>query len=156
LTKRSLRRSSCISGAQLAEAEAAYLRVLQADGDNPNALHFLGIIRHHKVQSLRGIHLVRRALEISPTTRMRTAISARSSTSSATSRTRPRPTKARWALRPDHPKAGLGLAAVRDKLKTLEESAGALRRAIDKDRGTPRITTGSRTAAGKWAASARR
>jgi len=42
------------------------MRVLQADGNNPDALHYLGLVLHQRGQSLLGANLVRRAIEISP------------------------------------------------------------------------------------------
>ena len=51
---------------QLDEAEAVYMRVLQADGNNPDALHYLGLVLHQRGHSLLGANLVRRAIQISP------------------------------------------------------------------------------------------
>jgi tetratricopeptide (TPR) repeat protein len=51
---------------QLEEAEKAYLALLQSDQDHPEALHFLGVMRHQQGQSLQGIALVRRAIELRP------------------------------------------------------------------------------------------
>lgn len=51
---------------ELARAEAVYLGVLQSDADNPDALHYLGVLRHQQGQPLLAIDLVSRAIEVSP------------------------------------------------------------------------------------------
>ncbi len=51
---------------RLDAAEEIYRRVLEAVPDNVDALHFLGICRHHRGQHEEGLALVRRALELAP------------------------------------------------------------------------------------------
>ncbi|TCO78098.1 putative TPR repeat methyltransferase [Plasticicumulans lactativorans] len=51
---------------ELQQAEAIYLRLLEAIPDQPDALHFLGVLRHQQRRTEEGIALVRRALEEAP------------------------------------------------------------------------------------------
>src|SRR5262249_12103901 len=51
---------------RLDAAEEIYRRVLEAVPDHVDALHFLGIARHHRGQRDEGLALVRRALELAP------------------------------------------------------------------------------------------
>jgi len=51
---------------RLDAAEEIYRRVLEAVPDQVDALHFLGIARHHRGQRDEGLALVRRALELAP------------------------------------------------------------------------------------------
>jgi predicted TPR repeat methyltransferase len=50
----------------LAAAEAAYAAHLAAAPDDPDALHYLGVLRHQQQRTDEGIALVRRALDVSP------------------------------------------------------------------------------------------
>jgi predicted TPR repeat methyltransferase len=51
---------------ELDAAEKIYESILEADEDNPEALHFLGVLRHQQGRSLTGVDLVRRALALRP------------------------------------------------------------------------------------------
>ncbi len=51
---------------RLAEAESIYLKVLAAQPDDINALHFLGVLRHSQRRSDEAIALVQRAITMSP------------------------------------------------------------------------------------------
>lgn len=120
---------------QFEHAEAAYLGVLQADHNNPDALHYLGVMRHQQGQSLLAIDLVRRALDISPE-----YVDAYNNLGNIFQQLGGPGEAAKayekaLALRPDHPHALRNLGIVLGKLKRFEESVSALRRAIEQDRG---------------------
>src|SRR5262245_8826988 len=51
---------------RLKEAEQIYLEVLQADKDNVEALHYLGVLRFQQGQPALAIELVLRAIELRP------------------------------------------------------------------------------------------
>src|SRR5262245_14296818 len=51
---------------RLDEAEKAYTEALQADPDNVEALHFLGVLRHQQGNSLEGLQRVSRAIMLRP------------------------------------------------------------------------------------------
>jgi Flp pilus assembly protein TadD len=51
---------------RLAEAEAAYRRVLAAQPDNPDALHLLGVIATQVGRAEAGLPLLRRAVQLLP------------------------------------------------------------------------------------------
>ncbi len=51
---------------RLDDAERLYRRVLRRQADNPDALHFLGVLAHQRGQTVRAISWIRRALEIQP------------------------------------------------------------------------------------------
>lgn len=48
------------------EAQAGYVRVLTANPDQPDALHFLGVLRHQRGDTARALEFIRRALELAP------------------------------------------------------------------------------------------
>jgi len=50
----------------LEPAEATYRRVLASTPDNPDALHFLGLLLHQKGSSDEGVRLIRKAISRSP------------------------------------------------------------------------------------------
>ena len=50
----------------LPAAEAIYLRILQAIPEEPNALHFLGVLRHQQGDNESAAVLIRRATEVVP------------------------------------------------------------------------------------------
>ena len=52
---------------KLDEAEKVYLAVLQAEPDNVDALHYLGVLRHQQERSALAVDLVLRAVELNPT-----------------------------------------------------------------------------------------
>jgi predicted TPR repeat methyltransferase len=52
--------------AQLEEAEASYLELLNLDPADPDALHFLGLLRFHKRQPAEAEQLIRRSLTHAP------------------------------------------------------------------------------------------
>jgi tetratricopeptide (TPR) repeat protein len=51
---------------KLAEAEAIYRAILQAEPNNAWAIQFVGILQHQRGNSAAGIELVRKAIEIDP------------------------------------------------------------------------------------------
>ncbi len=51
---------------RFAEAEAMYRRILDADPNNPNALHLLGVLGGQVGQAEAGIQLMRRAIALQP------------------------------------------------------------------------------------------
>jgi len=51
---------------RLAKAESLYGQVLQADPDNPYALHLLGVVAYQAGDNERAVTLISRALEIAP------------------------------------------------------------------------------------------
>ena len=53
-------------GGRLTEAEAVYRQVLAEDPDNPDALHFLGVICHQRGRSADAVDLIRRAIAAAP------------------------------------------------------------------------------------------
>jgi predicted TPR repeat methyltransferase len=56
----------CHQGGDLNAAERIYHAVLDLAPDQPDALHFLGILTHQRGQSERGIELIRRAIAAAP------------------------------------------------------------------------------------------
>jgi predicted TPR repeat methyltransferase len=56
----------CHQGGDLNAAERIYNAVLELAPDQPDALHFLGILTHQRGQSERGIELIRRAIAEAP------------------------------------------------------------------------------------------
>ena len=56
----------CHQGGDLNAAQRIYEAVLALTPDQPDALHFLGILAHQRGQSERGIELIRRALAEAP------------------------------------------------------------------------------------------
>jgi predicted TPR repeat methyltransferase len=53
-------------GGRLAEAEAVYRQVLAGDPENPDALHYLGVLYHQQGRSAEAVDLIRRALALAP------------------------------------------------------------------------------------------
>jgi predicted TPR repeat methyltransferase len=51
---------------ETAEAETLYNRVLAAQPDQPDALHFLGVLHHQRGQSTEAVELIARSLTSSP------------------------------------------------------------------------------------------
>ena len=51
---------------RLGEAEALYRRVLEADPDQPDALHYLGVLSHQVGRSDEAIDKIKRSLELVP------------------------------------------------------------------------------------------
>lgn len=51
---------------RLAEAEAGYRRVLDADADHPDALHLLGLLIAQRGDPLAGLELIERAIAVRP------------------------------------------------------------------------------------------
>lgn len=48
------------------QAENVYLQLLAAQPDNPDVLHFLGVLRHHQRRSPEALDLIQSALSIAP------------------------------------------------------------------------------------------
>jgi predicted TPR repeat methyltransferase len=115
---------------ELERAETVYLRVLEVDENNPDALHYLGVLRHQQGRSLLAIDLVRRAIEANTDyvdaynnlgnifQQLGNAADAAEAYERA------------LALRPDHPQAARNLGMVLRKLKRFEESVDVHQRAI--------------------------
>jgi len=51
---------------RLAEAESVYAQVLAMHPEHPDALHYLGVLRHQQKRSDEGVELIRRAIAASP------------------------------------------------------------------------------------------
>jgi len=118
---------------QLGEAEAAYLAALEADKDNADALHFLGVLRHQQGQSFQALDLVWRALEIRPD-----YVDALNNLGNIYQHLESPAEAAKayemaLALRPDHPQALRNRAMVLREVQRLEALADACRRAIARD-----------------------
>ena len=56
----------CQKNGQLAEAEALYRRVLELEPDQPDALHYSGVLAHQHGRSEEAIALIARSLELAP------------------------------------------------------------------------------------------
>ena len=54
------------SSGQLNEANEAYQKLLAISPDNPDALHFFGVLNHQIGKSAEGIDLIKRALSLQP------------------------------------------------------------------------------------------
>ena len=52
---------------RLAKAGDSYQRILDAHPDQPDALHFLGVLRHQQRRSEEGLALIRRAISLRST-----------------------------------------------------------------------------------------
>jgi predicted TPR repeat methyltransferase len=120
---------------ELKQAEAAYLRLLEADHNNVDALHYLGVMRHQQGQSMLGIDLVRRAIALRPD-----YVDALNNLGNIYQQIGGAASAARayeqaLALRPDHPDAVRNLGVALRKLKRYEESADAHQRAIAQEPG---------------------
>src|SRR5579859_6341100 len=85
---------------RLDEAEPIYRAVLAAEPRNFNALHLLGVVRHHRGQPDEAVELIEAALRLDPVSPMRMAISATRSGRSAGSTRRRRAIAAGFASRP--------------------------------------------------------
>jgi predicted TPR repeat methyltransferase len=120
---------------RLEEAEKIYLGLLQANPDNVDALHFLGLLRHQQGQSLRGIELVRRAIEMRPDyvdaiSNLGAIYRQLGGTAEAVEAYR----KA-LELRPDHPETLRNLGIGLRKLKRYEEAVELHQRALEQQPG---------------------
>jgi predicted TPR repeat methyltransferase len=118
---------------QLGEAEAAYLAALEADKDNADALHYLGVLRHQQGQSFQALELVWRALEICPDyvdalNNLANIYQHLGSPAEAA-----KTYEMALALRPDHPEALRNRAMALREVQRLEALADACRRAIARD-----------------------
>ena len=51
----------------LTQAESIYRQILEADPDQPQALHLLGVIAHQRGESEQAVTLIEKALSINPT-----------------------------------------------------------------------------------------
>ncbi len=120
---------------QLEEAERVYLGVLEAEENNPDALHYLGVMRHQQGRSLLAIDLVRRAIDIRPD-----YVDALNNLGNIYQQLggpddAAKAYKMALELRPDHPEALRNLAVALRKLKRFEESLDAYQRAIEQEPG---------------------
>jgi predicted TPR repeat methyltransferase len=52
---------------RMEDAARVYQDVLDTDADNPDALHFLGVLQHQRGDSAAGVALIRRAIDREPT-----------------------------------------------------------------------------------------
>jgi predicted TPR repeat methyltransferase len=118
---------------ELAQAEAAYLALLQADENNPDGLLGLGAIRHQQGRALSALDMVRRATELRPMDvdgyvtlgSIYRQLGAISSAAEAYKRA--------LELRPGHPEASRNAAPVMDELKRMQEAAEAHCRAFERE-----------------------
>ena len=120
---------------QLEAAEKIYATILEADEDNPEALHFLGVLRHQQGQSLTGVDLLRRALALRPDyvdalnnlgniqQQLGCPVDAIASYKSA------------LELHPEHSDALRNLGIALRKVRKHQEAAGVLERAVEEDPG---------------------
>jgi predicted TPR repeat methyltransferase len=120
---------------RLEEAEAAYVRVLQAESNNPDALHYLGLVLHQRGQSHRGADLVSRAIDIVPNyvdalNNLGNIYQECGGVEHAV-----KLYERALALRPDYADASRNLASALRKLKRFEESVAAYQRAIAQEPG---------------------
>jgi predicted TPR repeat methyltransferase len=118
---------------QLEQAEAIYLAVLEADPDNADALHYLGVLRYQQGRSILAIDLVCRAIEIRPgyvdaLNNLGNIYQHLGSPAEAASAY-----AAALELQPDHPEASRNRDKALRKLERLEQCADAYRRAIEQD-----------------------
>ncbi len=115
---------------RLDAAEEIYRRVLAAVPDQVDALHFLGICRHHRGEHDEGLALVRRALELAPDN-----VDVRNNLGNMLS-SRGRFEEAEAAFRqvleraPDYVNAHANLGSVLRRRRDLAGAESALRRAI--------------------------
>jgi predicted TPR repeat methyltransferase len=118
---------------EFGEAEAIYLAVLEADPDNTDALHYLGVLRHQQGRSILAVDLVCRAIEIRPDyvdalNNLGNIYQQLGSPAEAA-----RVYKAALELQPDHPEALRNRGKALRKLERLEQCADAYRRAIEQE-----------------------
>ena len=120
---------------QLAQAEAHYLELLQADGNDSGALYGLGVLRHQQGETLAALNLVRRAVELRPMDveahitlgSVYRQLGSIAGAAEAYNRA--------IELRPDHPEASRHAAPVLEGLKRLQDAAEAHRRASEQEPG---------------------
>ena len=120
---------------QLKEAEQIYLALLEADHDNPDALHYLGLMRFQQGQCPLGIDLVQRAIDVDPD-----YVDALNNLGNMYQQLNGLEAAAELfrkalALRPDHPPAMHNLGLVLRQLKRFEEAIGLHQRSIESDPG---------------------
>jgi predicted TPR repeat methyltransferase len=120
---------------ELEQAEAIYLALLEADPNDAEALHYLGVARHQQGESLLAVDLVRRALEIRPGyadafNNLGNILQQLGAFAEAAAAYR----KA-LELRDRHPGALHNLGIALRKLKRFEEAAELHRRAIEQEPG---------------------
>jgi predicted TPR repeat methyltransferase len=118
---------------RLDSAEEIYGRVLSADPRNADALHFLGLSRHHRGEHEEGIALVERALALAPDnadarSNLGNMLAARGRLGEAEAAYRQA-----LALRPDHVNAQANLGSVLRRRGDVVGAEAALRRAITLD-----------------------
>jgi predicted TPR repeat methyltransferase len=122
-------------GGQLEEAEKVYLAVLEADPDNVEALHYLGVMRHQQSRSYLALQLVSRAIKLRPDYldainnlgNIYRQVGAGVEAVVAYQRV--------LELRPDHPDALHNLGIAQRTLKRYEESVELYERAIEREPG---------------------
>src|SRR5262245_60602412 len=56
----------CQTNGQLTEAEALYRKVLELKPNQPDALHYSGVLAHQQGRSEEAIGLINRSLELAP------------------------------------------------------------------------------------------
>lgn len=118
---------------QIEAAAATYLAVLEADRNNPDALHYLGLSLHQRGHTLLGINLMRQAIEISPgyvdaLNNLGNIYQECGGAGDAVTLY-----KRALELRPDHADASRNLAIALRKLEHLERSAAEHRAAIERE-----------------------
>lgn len=131
---------------RLDEAEAAYVRVLQAESENPDALHYLGLVLHQRGESHRGADLVSRAIDIVPDyvdaiNNLGNMYQECGGVEHAV-----KLYERALTLRPDYADASRNLASALRKLKRFEESIAAYQRAIAHEPGNTALLLNLATA----------
>lgn len=118
---------------RLGEAEALYRRVLEADPDQPDALHYLGVLSHQTGRSDEAIDKIQRSLELVPDN----APAHNNLGNIYKELGRFEEARERYerviALRPDSADSYNNLATVFRALEMFPEAEKACRRAIDLD-----------------------
>jgi len=115
---------------ELEQAESAYLQVLELDQDNPDALHYLGVMRCQQGKLLPAIELVRRAIGLRPD-----YVDALNNLGNMFLQLGSVPYAAKayesaLALEPGHPQAARNLELARSRLERLRQSAAACESAL--------------------------
>ena len=118
---------------RLEEAEAAYLGILGKDRNDPDAMHYLGVLLFQRGHPLLAIDFVRKALQIRPDNA--DALNNLGNIYQQLGGPADAAKAYKMALeeKPDHPQAERNLAIALEKVKRLEESAEEHRQAIERE-----------------------
>lgn len=117
----------------LDDAEALYKRILEAAPDQPDALHFLGVLLHQRDQSDAAVELIERSIALDPDqpdryNNLGNVLVERGELAAATDAYQ----KA-IALQPGHADAWNNLGALLRAQQRFEEAAAAYQKAIELD-----------------------